>query len=130
MRAENNLKLMCHYVRYYVDCMSRLVSPSDIVQNNVRALSHLKEAETTHEPPKKLPKVDLKDWPKTAELIADYLRLVLGEGKIPLNYVSRQTSDVKPAADDQPKNHDTPQQEITARAPHKNSNDKWLFMFA
>ena len=63
------------------------------------------------------------------ESIVDYLHLVLREGKIPLSYVILTVSDAKSTANDKPGNYDTPQQEMTSLALHKNLNDTWLPMF-
>ena len=112
LRAENNLKLMCYYLRFK-ERTSRVVTANDITLANIRALRHHIEWEDTHDDVDP-PEINEKDWPKTIEAIEEYLRGCLGVTKIPLAYVIRED----PEPNDPPAGgFVTLQDELIARAP-------------
>ena len=116
LRAENNLKLACYWLRHNVR-VSRDATPAMITLVSIRSVQGLRDSETAHENPDVVPKIDMKDWPKTIEAIEEYFRNYLGETGIPLAYVVRKEENV-PANPDPSANYDTAMDEMIARAPH------------
>lgn len=100
LRAENNLKLMCCYLRFK-EKASRVVVPADVTLNAVRKLCDHHNWEKAHKDTE-APKINSRDWPKTIEGIEEWLRGCLGVTGIPLAYVIRddklktQTMDTQP----------------------------------
>lgn len=122
LRAENNLKLACYYVRH----RNRINRPTDaagITLNNVRGLRHLRDTEINHEDPEEAPKIDASNWPKTLKALEEYIRGFLGTTDVPLLHVTREEQDVPDAAANlaagQPNSpYESVQAEMIARAPH------------
>ena len=113
LRAEQNLKLMCYYIRFKHQT-SRDIEPADIDLNSVRELRDHREWEKDHsdvDPPE----INARNWPATIEAIEEYLRGCLGSSGIPLSYVIRDNTDI-PAADP-PNGYPSLQDELVARAP-------------
>lgn len=67
LKAENNLKLMCYYLRYK-DRASTPVDFQDITEANVRSLRDYRQWENDHEDPS-APTLTFKDWPRTIDAI-------------------------------------------------------------
>ena len=66
-----------------------------------------------------LPKINMKDWPKTKEKIINHFSEVYGKDGIPLAYILRDEADVPPEAEDPQDNYDGDFiKELIARAPH------------
>ena len=112
LRAENNLKLMCFYIRHK-RYTSRAVVPNDLTLANVRALRpHKVWQEEYTSPEQQEMEFNYKtNWPTTIEAMEEYLKSVLGEAGIPLAYVIRPTVEVTASNDDP-----------TATTPHVNKN--------
>ena len=121
LRAENNLKLMCYFLRYK-DRTSRGVVAGDVTLANVRALRDHKEWEENHTDVD-APEINTKDWPRTIEAIEEYLRGCLGVSKIPLAYIVRAAVAV-PEGADPAGNYDSKQDELIARAPHVDADNE------
>ena len=115
LRAENNLKLACHFLHHRTR-VSRAVTATDITTENVRTLRTLKDWEEDHDDVE-TPEINSKDWPRTIESIEEWLRGCLGVTKIPLACVIRDTIDPPDAGDDPDANHASKQDELIARAP-------------
>ena len=115
LRAENNLKLACYYLRHKHKT-SRTVNANDITLTNVRALHDFKEWEDTQDDPSALELTAQPDWLKAFEAIQEWLKSCLGVPKIPLAYVIRANEDMQPKAADPPEGYDSVQEEIIARA--------------
>lgn len=120
MRATNNLKLMCYFLRYK-ERTSRDVTAADITTDSIRRLREYKTWEEQHEDPD-APELSFRDWPRTIEAIKEYLRDCLGSTKIPLAYVIRDDLAV-PAGAGPPGGYGTNQDELIARAPIQMTND-------
>lgn len=122
LRAENNLKLMCYFIRFRKRT-SRTVVPGDIDLVPIRSLRDYRTWEEEHTE-MEAPEINTKDWPRTIDNIEEYLRGCLGTTKIPLAYVIRNDLDVKPEATDPSTNYASRQAELIARAPILiNNND-------
>jgi hypothetical protein len=122
-RAETNMQLAAYAVRHY-NRISRATNVAGMNPTSIRRLRELKikeEARVTDAPT--APAIDNKNWPKTMDSLRDYFSSVLGETKAPLAYVIRDDQAVQPEADDPPDNYDTPENEMIARMPHKDTND-------
>ena len=66
--------------------------------------------------------IDAKKWIKILEDIYELLYQRLGTtSKNPLDYVTRESPEVKPTADDPVTNYDTQEDELIARIPHSNT---------
>ena len=122
--AENNLKLMCFYLRFR-DRTSRTLDTALITLENVRNIKYLKEWEEEHKDVEK-PEINAKDWPKTIEAIKEWLRGCLGVTKIPLAYVIRDDEEVPAHGDDPSTNYGSLQDELIRRAPIKDANDAYV----
>ena len=87
LRAENNLKLMCYFLRYK-QRTSRVLAAAEITLDNVRAYHAHKDWEDEHEDTE-APEINPRNWPRTIDAIKNWLRGCLGVSKIPLAYVIR-----------------------------------------
>ena len=100
LRAENNLKLMCYFLRYK-ERTSRVINYATAVTlPNVRALREHRQWEDDHKDAE-APEINTKDWSKTIEAIREWLRDTLGTTKIPLAYVIRDEINPPAALDNQ-----------------------------
>lgn len=124
-RAEDNLRLMCYYLRYK-ERTSRVVAAADVTIDSVRELRHHREWEDAHKDVDP-PTIDPKDWPRTIEGLEEYLRGCLGVTKIPLAYVVRDEEQV-PAADPVG-GYGTKLDELIARAPIRSANGDYTPTF-
>jgi hypothetical protein len=115
LRAENNLKLACFYLKHRYRVL-RVVLPVEIALVNVRALVGLRLSEEKYKDPKEKPKISNKDWPKTMEVIEEYLRAYHGETGIPLAYVI--CLEVAVPAEEPVDGYSDVTDEMIARAPH------------
>ena len=122
MRAETNLKLAAYWVRHQ-GRISREPIAVNITLENVRKLRELRDLEKDYEAPTDTPKIDDKDWTKTLEGLAEYLRACPGETKIPLSYVIRKGRAVPPEQQDPPANYHDSFDEMINRAPHFKENE-------
>ena len=113
LRAENNLKLACYFLRYQ-ERTSRAVTPVDVTLVNIRKLRDLRDYENDHEDLDP-PDINTKNWPLTLDAIDEYLRGCLGVTKIPLAYVIRENIEIP--ANDPPNGYPTKSDELIARAP-------------
>jgi hypothetical protein len=120
-RAEGNMKLASYTVRHN-NRISRTTNVATMNPTSLRRLVHLKLKEEEKPDPPTAPKIDHKNWPKTMDAIHDYFTGVLGETKVPLAYVIRDTVEVTPEADDLPRNYASPEDEMVARMPHQDAN--------
>ena len=88
--AERHMKLMAFYLRHHYR-VSRVATLADITLDSIRTVRELREFESTYKvPTNNLLTTNTKDWPKTMETIAEYLRSYLGERIIPLAYIIRK----------------------------------------
>jgi len=115
LKAENNLKLMCYYIRHQ-DRVSRTVRIQDIDSEAIRNLRHLREEEDKHEDPGDLPTIG-RDWARNMETIKEWIRQYIGVTGVSLQYVLRTPMEVKPEAEDDSDNYDSLMEEMIARAP-------------
>ena len=120
LRAENNLKLACYYVRWH-ERTSRAIKPTDVTLTNIRKLRDLKKWEEDHKDAEP-PTINSRDWSKTIEAIEEYLFGCLGSTKIPLKYVIREEMSVPPAATDPSVAYPSLQDELVRRAPIKDGS--------
>jgi hypothetical protein len=118
-RAETNLQLALYTVRHYAN-ISRTVNIPGMNPTSIRRLRELKINESARGgDPLTLPKIDLKNWPKTMDAMQDHFRsTMLGETKAPLAYVIRNDAAVPDEADDPSTNYATPEEEMIRRIPH------------
>ena len=115
LKAENNLKLMCYYIRHQ-DRVSRTVRIQDIDSEAIRNLRHLREEEDKHEDPGDLPTIG-RDWARNMETIKEWIRQYIGVTGVSLQYVLRTPMEVKPEAEDDSDNYDSLMEEMIVRAP-------------
>ena len=113
LRAENNLKMACYYLRYQQRVSWPLTS-ANMTLANVRALRGLRDWEDSHKDVEKAV-IDKNDWPCSIEAIEEYFRSCLRVTKKTLAYVLRATA--LPATDPVG-GFATQQAELIARAPH------------
>jgi hypothetical protein len=113
LRAENNLKLACYFLRYKKRT-SRAITAADITLESVRAFREYKEWEENHKDVDP-PEINAKDWPRTMDAIDEWLRGCLGVTDIPLAYVVRPTITIPTT--DPVGGYATKQDELIARAP-------------
>ena len=72
---------------------------TDITLDDVRLLRELKESEKEHKDPVVSLVIDSKNWPKTIDILEDYLRGDIGFKGVPLYYVVRPEEAVAPSLD-------------------------------
>jgi hypothetical protein len=80
-----------------------------------------------HKNPTSKPTVNEKDWAKTFEAIEEDLKSYIGETGIPLAYVTRRDEAVPD--EDPDGGYSTVQEEMIARAPHRDENGTFLPTF-
>lgn len=121
LRAENNLKLMCYYIRHKGNTGRNLVW-ADVTLEGIRSLLEFRNAEDKHEDPS-APTITGNDWPKNIDTMEEYLRGCRGTTGLPLAYVIRAEEQVVATADDPAANYSNPIEELIARAPILNPVD-------
>lgn len=120
IKAEENLKLAVYFIRHQFR-VSRPVVVGVITSDSVRALKDLKAAEEGHTEPTEKPVINADNWPRTLDEVEEYLRNNLGQTKIPLAYIVRKEEDVPPHAGDPAADYGIVQDELIARAPHRDA---------
>ena len=125
LRAENNLKMACYYLRYK-QRVSRPLTAASLTLINVRGMRGLKEWEDAHKDVDKA-EIDSKDWPRTIEALEEYLRGCLGVDGTPLAYVIRDDPEVPPI--NLVDTFATHQDELIARAPHRDAAGNFTATF-
>jgi hypothetical protein len=92
LRAKNNLKLAAYWLRQQ-DKVARVVTPAQVLLDTMRAVRAKRDADAAYKNQitADYPVINDKDWPKTNELIVRFLGTCLGETKILLAYVIRET---------------------------------------
>jgi hypothetical protein len=92
LRAKNNLKLAAYWLRQQ-DKVARVVTPAQVLLDTMRAVRAKRDADAAYKNPitADYPVINDKDWPKTNESIVRFLGTFLGETKILLAYVIRET---------------------------------------
>ena len=118
--VETSLKLVCYYLRHYLDRLSRKVVHTDITVDNVKKLKDMKREDEKYEEmkPDTYPKIDEKSWPDTFDNLDIFLRTYLGESRIPLMFVVRDQVEVTPEAQEPPTKYECVTDEMIARATH------------
>jgi hypothetical protein len=124
--AQNNLKLLCYFLKHHVR-VSRDLVPGDITPIGIRGLEDLRLSEEKHKNPTSKPTIDDKDWAKTFESIEEDLKSYLGTTGIPLAYVIRNDEAVPD--EDPDGGYSTLQEEMIARAPHRDPEGEFLNTF-
>ena len=125
LRAENNLKLACYFLRYK-ERTSRAVTADMITLASVRELRPYREWEENHKDVE-APEINAKDWPRTIEAIEEYLRGCLGVQKTPLAYVIRD--DIAIPAVDPAGGYPSRQDELIARAPIQDNANQFTAVY-
>lgn len=115
MRAEDNLKSMCYWLRIK-DCTQRPVTPPDVTMDGVRALIGYRDMVKAEVEPE-LPIISGSDWPKNIEAVEEYLRGCRGCTGVPLIYVVRPNEQVPAVGDDPEANYESLDDQLIARAP-------------
>jgi len=124
-RVDNNLKLMCFYLRYQ-DWTSRPLDPALVTLDNVQGITYLsREWEEDHQDVEK-PELNAKDWPNTIEAIEEWLHGCLGVTKIPLAYVIQEDEVVPAHAADPAANYASLQDELITRSPIRDNNNNYV----
>jgi hypothetical protein len=115
--AETYLKLtayfLCHRGR-----ISHPVMAAEITIPTVRRMWAIRDHKEAHKTPTEAPKFNEKYVVKAFNALDAYLCESLGETKIPLAYVTRDSPDVQPSNANPPGNYETTELELMARAPH------------
>ena len=110
------MKLAVYFLKHRTRT-SRATTAADITLDQVRGIRDLRQEEENHDDVE-APKLDNRDWPKTMEAIIEYLRGCLGVTGIPLAYVVRSVEEI-PAGADVATGYSSKQDEMIARAPHR-----------
>jgi hypothetical protein len=106
MRAQTNLQL----ASYFLCHQDRILHPTqaaDITAASVRSMQPISEHEKAVRETADVPKLNEKDMVKTFDAIDSYLRVTLGETKIPLAYVTRENQEVPDPVDNPETNYTT-----------------------
>ena len=113
--GHTNMKLVSFWLRYQ-ELTSQLVIPANITLQNARSIESLKEWHDNHksdpDPPKGI--IDAANWPKTIELIEEYLKTCVGVNGVPLAYVVRKEPTVPAPNTDPATNYDSKQDVMIA----------------
>ena len=126
IKAENNLKLMCFYLRYR-ERTSRPLTANLVTSDTIQKYIGLSRYEHDHEDVSP-PELTFKNWTRTIDVIEDYLRNCLGTTKIPLAYLIREAVDPPAHANDPTvgtadSKYSNFTEELIARAPHFSPED-------
>jgi len=120
--ALSNINVLRLALKYHQQ-VQRIVAPADVTAAWIARWEFLidfrKETAKKTSEDEDLPKVTMTDWAKTKEKILNHFNEVYGKDGIPLSYILRETSAVKPAADDPQAGYDGDHvKELITRATH------------
>lgn len=87
-QAEENLQGMVYLIRHHKR-VCRTVDFADVTLDKVLKLERQREFEAAHTNPSSEPTIDSKDWPKTMELVVEWIGGFRGVDGHPLSYVIR-----------------------------------------
>ena len=99
-KAQGNFGLMCYYINHVARRTDRTVTWASVTLAQVKTMKPQILQETTAKDPAVAPTIDVKNWPRTMELVENYIRGHLGVDKTPLSYVIRVDLFPPPAAGD------------------------------
>jgi hypothetical protein len=117
IRAVANLKLCVYYLKH-MERVHRQPIANAINLVLVRSYRDQQHHEVGFKKTAEEPDINDKDWPRKLEKIKKYLASQYGVTGATLDYVVRPDIAVKSEAEDPAENHETVDQEMTARAPH------------
>ena len=99
LRAKNKLKLSRFFLKHKTRTV-RVSVPTDIMLDSVRILPDIKDSEKEHTDPLVSLAIDAKNWPKTMDILEEYLRGRIVVKGVPLYYVVRSKEVVAPSLDE------------------------------
>ena len=70
--SEANLQGMIYYIKHYKSIW-RTCTHADVELSKVGAMYHQRDMEESHKDPELVPTVDRRDWPKTLEMVEEYI---------------------------------------------------------
>ena len=102
--AQLNFGLMCYYVKHKKQRVDRSVTFASVNLAAVKRLKAQEQLEKNHKDPTIVPTIDFKNWPKTMELLDQWVKGHRGVHGSSLGYVFRRAENLFPpaAADDPP----------------------------
>lgn len=116
-QSVHNLKLMIYWLNHR-HRTSQPVQPEDVTLAVIRLVRPIREAEEAHVNLTSMPSINEKDWPKTMELVQEYLRGQMGKDGIPLAYIIRAPPGENRVGVYPIGGYPTVEDELIARAPH------------
>jgi hypothetical protein len=116
LRAENNIKLACFWLRHRIR-VGRATTVASVTLAEIRAVRDLRDNEEKYEALAK-PVINDKDWPRTMEAVEEWLKGTYGQTKTSLGYVVRRSEEI-PVGIDPAGDYHTVYEEMIARAPHR-----------
>ncbi|KAL3809730.1 hypothetical protein ACHAXA_011325 [Cyclostephanos tholiformis] len=99
-KAQANFGLMCYYINHVMKRTDRPLTWPSVTLPQVKTMRPQIQQEDTAKDPAVVPTINAKNWPRTMELVENYIRGHLGVDKTPLSYVIRANLFPPPAADD------------------------------
>jgi hypothetical protein len=102
--SQVNFGLMCYYVKHKQDRVDRIITFPSVTLAAVKRLKAQQLLEHTHKDPIIAPTIDFKNWPKTMDVLDQWVKGHRGVDGSSLGYVYRKTANLFPpaAADDPP----------------------------
>ena len=73
MISQTNFRAMCFLCRHITNRQDRVLTAGDIVLPKVKKARAMQVMEENHSDPSVLPVYDIKNWPKTMELVVQYI---------------------------------------------------------
>ena len=90
---------------------------TDIILDKVRFLRDLKDIEKEHTDPLVSPVIDSNNWPKTMDILEEYLRGYIGFKGVPISYVVRSQEAVATSLDEPEMRFLSAKDEVVLHAP-------------
>ena len=100
MISQTNFRAMCFLCRHITNRQDRVLTAGDIVLPKVKKARAMQVMEENHSDPSVLPVYDIKNWPKTMELVVQYIEGFRAQDGSRMSYILRQNLFAPPAADD------------------------------
>jgi len=120
MVSQTNFAAMCFLCKHHTKRQDRALTQGDIQLTRVKKARAMQAMEENHTDPSVLPVYDVKNWPKTMEMVAQYVEGFRAQDGSRMSYMLRQSLFAPPAASDPTCGtlgsiYGTPDEEIAAR---------------
>ena len=96
--GQQTFGLMCSYIKHKLSCVNRAVTFVSVTLPAVKSLKAQELLERNHKDPVTVPSIDFKNWPKTIDVIEQWIKGHRGVDGSSLGYVTRKAVNLFPDA--------------------------------